>query len=119
MGKCAISQELIALGNRIRERRMELNLSQEKVAEMAGISTNTVSRIEGGHSAMSIEIFINLVQILEMDANELIGVTLPVLKNEEKDLEMEARLQNLDQNGHLIVRKTIEALAEALQKYRP
>lgn len=51
-----------------------MNLSQEKVAEKAGISANTVSRIEGVHSTMSIRIFIKLVQVLDMDANELLGM---------------------------------------------
>lgn len=63
MGNLAESQELIKLGNRIRDRRKEIHLSQEKVAERAGVSTNTISRIEGGQSAMSIEIFMKLVEI--------------------------------------------------------
>ena len=75
MGNRAESQDLIELGNRIRDRRQEISLSQEKVAEQAGISVNTVSRIEGGQSAMSIEIFIKMVQILGVDANELLGVS--------------------------------------------
>ncbi len=70
MGNLAESQELIKLGNRIRDRRREIQLSQEK----AGVSTNTISRIEGGQSAMSIEIFIKLVEILDMDANRLLGI---------------------------------------------
>lgn len=69
MGNYAISQDLIDLGNRIRDRRTEKNLSQEAVAEMADICLNTVSRIEGGRSAMSIQTFIKLVQILDMDAS--------------------------------------------------
>ena len=47
MGNRAESQDLIKLGNRIRDRRQEISLSQEKVAEQAGISVNTVSRFEG------------------------------------------------------------------------
>lgn len=96
-----------------------MNLSQEVVAEKAGICSNTVSRIEGGHSAMSIEIFIKLVQILDIDANELLGVKLPVLEKEEPDSEMAVRIQNLRQNEQNIVQQTIDALAEALQQYRP
>ena len=42
MGRRVESQELAALGERIRERRMELRLSQEALAEKAGISANTV-----------------------------------------------------------------------------
>ena len=48
MSNRAISTELIELGERIRKRRQEMKLSQESFAEKAGISVNTVSRIEGG-----------------------------------------------------------------------
>lgn len=119
MGNCTISQELINLGNRIRNRRMEMNISQETVAEMAGISANTVSRIEGGHSAMSIEIFIKLVQILDMDANELLGVNLLTSEKEEQSLERAFRIQNLNQRDQKVVIRTIETLVEALQQCRP
>ncbi len=119
MGNCAISQELINLGNRIRNRRMEMRISQETVAEMAGISANTVSRIEGGHSAMSIEIFIKLIQILDMDANELLGVDLLTSQKEVQGPKMAFRIQNLNQREQKVVMRTIETLVEALQQCRP
>ena len=74
MGRRVESQELAALGERIRERRMELRLSQEALAEKAGISANTVSRIEGGQMAMGIGTFINLVQAMDAGADSLLGV---------------------------------------------
>ncbi|MFD6380927.1 helix-turn-helix domain-containing protein [Streptomyces albidoflavus] len=37
-----------ALGDRIRERRMWQNLTQERLAQRAGISRDTVQRIERG-----------------------------------------------------------------------
>ena len=61
----AESQDLIDLGNRIRKRRQEIHLSQEVLAEKTGISPNTISRIEGGQTAMSIEIFRKLAVILK------------------------------------------------------
>ena len=73
MSNRAISTELIELGERIRKRRQEMKLSQESFAEKAGISVNTVSRIEGGQTAMSVEIFRKMIEILETDANILLG----------------------------------------------
>ena len=73
MSNRAISTELIELGERIRKRRQEMKLSQESFAEKAGISVNTVSRIEGGQTAMSVEIFRKMIEILETDANILMG----------------------------------------------
>ena len=68
MGNRAGSQELIQLGERIRQKRKDSHLTQETFAEKSGISVNTVSRIEGGQEAMSIEIFAKLVEILDADA---------------------------------------------------
>lgn len=48
LGNRVKSRELMELGMRIRSRRIELKLSQEELAERAGINSNTVSRIEGG-----------------------------------------------------------------------
>lgn len=73
MGNRAGSQGLVELGERIRQRRKDSHLSQETFAEKAGISVNTVSRIEGGQTAMSIEIFQRLVEVLDADANMLLG----------------------------------------------
>ena len=64
MGRHAVSRELVMLGERICTRRVELCLSQEMLAEKAGISANTVSRIEGGQMSMTIGIFIKLVHAL-------------------------------------------------------
>lgn len=117
MGNLAGSQELIELGNRIRDRRREIHLSQEKVAEKAGISTNTISRIEGGQSAMSIEIFMKLVEILGVDANQLLGRA--VLPEEDGQCrEMFCRIRNLKQRDRAIVMKTVKALVEGLRQCR-
>ena len=62
VGRRAVSQELLLLGERIRSQRIKLCLSQEALAEKAGISANTVSRIEGGQMSMGIETFIKLAQ---------------------------------------------------------
>lgn len=71
MGNRAVSQELIMLGNRIREYRKERGFSQEILAEKSGVSTNTISRIEGGQMAMSVGILQKIVKALGVDANTL------------------------------------------------
>lgn len=59
-----MSQGLSELGERIRKRRQEIHLFQEAFAEKEGISVNTVSRVEGGQTAISIEIFRKMVKAL-------------------------------------------------------
>lgn len=118
MGNRAKSQDLIKLGNRIRDRRQEINMSQEKVAEQAGISTNTVSRIEGGQSAMSIDIFIRIVQVLDVDANELLGVDSPVGEEKGQYKKIFYRIQHLKQCEQTVVLQTMEALVDGLRQCR-
>lgn len=50
MGNQIVSQELMDMGNRVREFRNKRRWSQEKLVEEADISLNTVSRIECGHT---------------------------------------------------------------------
>lgn len=117
MGNLAGSQELIELGNRIRDRRRELHLSQEKIAEKEGVSTNTISRIEGGQSAMSVEIFRKLVEILGVDANRLLGTA--ILQEEDSQCqEIFCRIRNLKQKEQAVVMKTVKALIEGLRQCR-
>lgn len=113
MGNRAISQELIQLGERVRQKRKDCHLSQEILAEKAGISVNTVSRIEGGQAAMSIEIFAKLVGVLDADANELLG------KNPEGDRnpvhKMVSRVLNLQPKEQKVVIQTISALIDGIE----
>ena len=44
----AIDNKLVLL-NRIKESRTEANISQQKLADMVGVSRNTISSIEMGH----------------------------------------------------------------------
>ncbi|NBH35720.1 XRE family transcriptional regulator [Clostridiaceae bacterium] len=118
MGNRAVSQDLIELGNRIRDRRQAISMSQEKVAEQAGISANTVSRIEGGQSAMSIEIFIKMVQILGVDANELLGAGGKAKEGDGQCREMFCRIRHLRQSEQTVVLQTMEALVDGLRQCR-
>lgn len=53
------------LGKRIRQVRGEKKISQEKLAEMIGMSTQKVSEIEEGKTKMSLQVFLNLVNVLD------------------------------------------------------
>ena len=115
MGNRAESQSLIDIGNCIREQRQESGLSQESLAELAGISTNTVSRIEGGQTAMSVEVFRKLVCILGMDANFLLGRTGLPPEGSGQLSEMFWRIGHLKKREQKIVMQTVTALMDGLE----
>ena len=118
MSNRAISTELIELGERIRKRRQEMKLSQESFAEKAGISVNTVSRIEGGQTAMSVEIFRKMIEILETDANILMGKEGDDAEKRTQFEEVFYRIQKMEWKEKKIIMQTIDSLIESFNEYR-
>ena len=118
MSNRAISTELIELGERIRKRRQEMKLSQESFAEKAGISVNTVSRIEGGQTAMSVEIFRKMIEILETDANILLGKKEGDTERQESVQEVLYQIQKLEWKEQKIIMQTIDSLIDSFNEYR-
>lgn len=118
MGNRAVSQELIILGNRIRECRKERKFSQEILAEKSGVSTNTISRIEGGQMAMSVGILQKIVKALGVDANTLLGVSTEVNETKIWVSAFSSRVQELKENEQEILKHTMNALIESMEKNR-
>jgi putative transcriptional regulator len=61
----------IRLGNRLRVARAEKNISQEQLAEMAGVSRQTISSIETRHYTPSTLLAFVIAQKLEKPIEEL------------------------------------------------
>lgn len=61
------STELQEIGLRISQRRKELNLTQEKVADLMDVSVQMVSNLERGIKAIKID---NLIKV-----SEILGIT--------------------------------------------
>ena len=118
MGNRAVSQELIILGNRIRDCRKEREFSQEILAEKSGVSTNTISRIEGGQMAMSVGILQKIVKALGVDANTLLGVSTEVNETKIWVSAFSSRVQELKENEQEILKHTMNALIESMEKNR-
>ena len=53
-------QQLIEIGQRLRQRRQELGLTREKMSELADIGTGYYGQLEVGTSQMSIDTLIKL-----------------------------------------------------------
>ncbi|MFE6716873.1 helix-turn-helix domain-containing protein [Streptomyces albidoflavus] len=62
-----------ALGDRIRERRMWCNLTQERLAERAGVSRDTIQRIERGTSDPRYGQLARIARALDIPLAKLVG----------------------------------------------
>lgn len=60
------------IGKNVKESRNKANLTQECLAEIAGIHWQTVSYIENGKFPASIITFVKLCQALDVSANRLL-----------------------------------------------
>ena len=67
-----MNELLIQIGNRIYERRKQLRLTQEELAERADVSTQTVSTAELGKKALRPENIVKICAALEISTDYLL-----------------------------------------------
>lgn len=56
-----------ALGEKIKERRKTLGITQKHLAELAGVNPNTIIRIENGKINPTIEVVNSIADVLGME----------------------------------------------------
>jgi transcriptional regulator with XRE-family HTH domain len=103
------------IGAKIRKRRINCNLSQERLAEMCDVGTTHISHIETGNCIPSLKVFIEIVNSLGCSADELLCDEL-----EKAELTYSSEISNLleDCSSHelMIITDTIQALKSSLRK---
>ena len=60
------------IGNKIRARRLAMNLSQREFSLQTGISRNQLRGVESGQTNMSIDMLYKIAEALEIEAKELL-----------------------------------------------
>ncbi|MEU7381566.1 helix-turn-helix transcriptional regulator [Streptomyces sp. NPDC042207] len=61
-----------AIGDHIRAARLHANLSQERLAELAGMDRQAVNRIEQGHASPKIDTLIRIAAALDTPLANLV-----------------------------------------------
>lgn len=64
--------DLINIGKRIQQRRKQLALTQEQVAEMMNVSVQMISNLERGNKAIRIDNLVNLSNILNISTDYIL-----------------------------------------------
>lgn len=62
----------IMVGKQVRQLRLQRKLTQEQLAERAGISTSFLGHIERGSRKLSLETFCRIARALDCTANDLL-----------------------------------------------
>lgn len=78
------------IGIRIREVRKERDMTQEQLAEAVGVGTTHISHIENGHTIPSVQVLIDIINVLGCSADKLLCIEVaearPVFNNWLTDL---------------------------------
>jgi transcriptional regulator with XRE-family HTH domain len=78
MAKPPVSSATVAFGERVRSRRHELGLSQERLADQCRLHWTFVGQVERGQRNLTLHNILRLAVGLEIDPGELVrGLTAP------------------------------------------
>lgn len=84
---------LVQMGKRIQRRRKQLRMTQDELAESAGITTQTVSTAERGEKALRPENIVRIAVALEVSTDylllgELTGTDYSILSTKISNLSL-------------------------------
>lgn len=82
------------IGSKVKEKRKSLGISQQKLGDMLGVTKVSVCGYEKGTRTPTLQNFEDLIDILDMDANEILGREIKVVK--EKDEPYTAYVSKVD-----------------------
>jgi transcriptional regulator with XRE-family HTH domain len=71
------SDALAVFGDRVRARRHELDLSQEALADLAGLHWTFVGQVERGRRNLSLHNLLKLAEALKIDPGKLVEGLAP------------------------------------------
>lgn len=97
------------IGIRIKQERFNQNITQEKLAEITGISVTHMSNIENANTKLSLPVLVNIANALNCDANIILfGNTN---SNLNASLSMISKiLSDCSSKERIIIIDTIQAL---------
>ena len=95
--------DYMELGKRVAARRRTMNLTQEKLAEKADISTGYVQNIERGLSKCSLEVLMRIGRVLDANPDYLISGAYKYVEESRLEQIKEAMLRCNPKQYELIV----------------
>ena len=104
------------LGSRIRAVRLEKKITQEKLAEAAGVGVTHISHIETGNTKLSLPVFVDIAEALSVQTDELLYDTPSI--NLSTKAEILNVLDSCSTQDFYILRDIINATKCSLDKYR-
>lgn len=105
-----------AIGIRIRRKRKDLGLTQQKLAELADLEPSNISHIERGATKLGLPTIVSIANVLNCSVDDLLcdSLKFPKLAYEKEASDILAGCTNAQKN---IITESMLTLKENLQKY--
>lgn len=104
----------VDIGKRIRQERCNRCLTQEKLAELIGLSVTHMSNIENANTKLSLPVLIDIANALDCDANVLLFGSLKNNKNSAVTIVAEL-LEDCTKEERVVIIDTINALKDSIK----
>ena len=111
MGESKVDK--LIMGDRIREARKRLNLTQDQLSEKLDITFTYMSEIERGLKMPSMPLFIKLVEVLDVSADYLLRDTVST-RNLYGDKVIGRKLERLTPKQRVALEALIDTYLEYL-----
>lgn len=96
------------IGERLKEARLEKNLSQEKLGGLLGVSKVSICGYENGTRTPNMQKFLRLIELLDLDAKYVLGLDVRVVNEDEEEYPVKMASNDI---------RTIEAIKSNRELY--
>ncbi len=101
------------MGDRVQDTRKNRGLTQEQLAEKVNITVEYMSQIERGLKTPSMQVFIKLVEVLDVSADYLLRDTVST-RNLYGDKQLGTKLERLTPKQRVALEALIDTYIEYL-----
>lgn len=84
------------IGERVKEARKNKNLSQQQLGDMLGVSKVSICGYENGVRIPTIENFVQLLDILDLSADYLLGRDINVVSEEDEEYKVKLSKEDIN-----------------------
>lgn len=104
-----------AIGKRIKIARIKADLTQERLAELAGVSPTHLSNIETGTTKVSTSMLVNIANILRLSVDDLLCDSV-VRAKVQFEREIAELLEDCDDYEIRVIKDVLQATKQALRQ---
>lgn len=106
-----------AIGAQIKAVRLERKMTQERLAEAAGVGVTHISHVETGNSIASLQVFVDILNALDCSADELLCLDVK-RANPQLNSWLSELVEDCDKEEAKLIADMVIALKTSLRRLK-